>query len=60
MRTPEEIREFLGADSIGYLSLPGLLACEKDGTQYCHACFSGDYPVPFTPNPERRQLPLLR
>jgi amidophosphoribosyltransferase len=46
LKTPEEIREYLGADSIGYLSLEGLLATERDGTQYCHACFSGEYPVP--------------
>jgi amidophosphoribosyltransferase len=50
VRTPDEIRDFLGADSIGYLSLEGLLECEKDGTQYCHACFSGEYPVAVDPH----------
>ena len=50
LKTPEEIREYLGADSIGYLSLDGLLACEKDGSQFCHACFSGQYPVPVDPS----------
>jgi len=45
LKTPEEIRDFLGADSIGYLSLEGLLACEQDGTQFCRACFTGAYPV---------------
>jgi amidophosphoribosyltransferase len=49
VKTPEEIREFLGADSIGYLSMEGLLGCEADGTQFCHACFSGEYPIPIDP-----------
>ena len=34
LKTPEEIREFLGADSVGYPSLEGLLACEKDPDNY--------------------------
>ena len=49
VKTAEEIREFLGADSIGYLSMEGLLACEADGRQFCHACFSGEYPIPVDP-----------
>jgi amidophosphoribosyltransferase len=49
LKSPEEIREYLGADSLGYLSLEGLLACEQDGSQFCHACFSGEYPVPVDP-----------
>lgn len=40
----EEIRQHLGADSLGYLSLEGLLAAtEADG--FCTACLSGDYPT---------------
>jgi len=44
----EKIRSFVGADSLGYLSLEGLLtvASEKSGDGFCHACFSGDYPCP--------------
>jgi amidophosphoribosyltransferase len=49
LKSPEEIREYLGADSIGYLSLEGLLACEQDGRQYCTACFTGSYPVAVDP-----------
>jgi amidophosphoribosyltransferase len=41
----EEIRAFLGVDSLGYLSLDQLLECEADGSQFCHACFSGSYPI---------------
>src|SRR5262249_54074927 len=41
------IRRFLEVDSLGYLSLEGLLACEREGPAYCHACFSGSYPIPL-------------
>jgi amidophosphoribosyltransferase len=55
-KSPEEIRDYLGADSIGYISLEGLLACEQQGDQFCHACFSGDYPIP--PDPAAGKLAL--
>ena len=43
----EEIRRHIGADSLGYLSLEGLLKV-VGGTHggFCHACFSGRYPIP--------------
>src|SRR6266700_3208387 len=47
----EQIREHLGVDSLGYLSLDGMLraaAGEGDPADFCHACFSGDYPTEFT------------
>jgi amidophosphoribosyltransferase len=46
-QTVENIRHFIGADSLGYLSLEGLLECTeaKVGSGFCHACFSGEYPV---------------
>ncbi len=41
-----KIRDYLGADSIHYLSMEGLLdAMGKDRSQYCRACFNGEYPV---------------
>ncbi|HEX3234552.1 MAG TPA: amidophosphoribosyltransferase [Gemmatimonadales bacterium] len=43
----EEIQEFLGVDSLGYLSLDGMLRAAGSETGYCHACFSGDYPTPI-------------
>ena len=57
----EEIRQFLGVDSLGYLSLDGMLAAAGNDTGYCHACFSGKYP---TTTPEqlvqlRRGTPLI-
>jgi amidophosphoribosyltransferase len=42
----EEIRAFLGVDSLGYLSLEGMLKAAGRPDRYCHACFSGRYPVP--------------
>jgi amidophosphoribosyltransferase len=40
-----EIREFLGVDSLGYLSLDGMLKAAGRGNSFCHACFSGHYPI---------------
>jgi len=40
----EGIRRFIGADSLAFLSIEGLLGCVPPGT-YCTACFTGDYPV---------------
>ena len=44
-----EIREFLEADSLSYLSLEGLKkACgEGEKTSYCTACYTGNYPTPL-------------
>jgi amidophosphoribosyltransferase len=56
-----EIREQIGADTLGYLSLEGLrgLAGQlKHG--HCDACFSDDYPVPVNPGEEVPQLHLFR
>jgi amidophosphoribosyltransferase len=45
--TTEEIREQLGVDSLGYLSMEGMTrAVDPDGT-FCSACFSGNYPAPL-------------
>ncbi len=44
----EEIRKYLGVDSLGYLSFDGLLSSVPNGDRgYCTACFSGDYPIPI-------------
>jgi amidophosphoribosyltransferase len=78
----DEIGRYVTADSIGYLSLSGLIEgvrkVEERGRSaakeqalseesradtmergYCHACFSGLYPIPFSPSPRGRQLRLL-
>jgi amidophosphoribosyltransferase len=43
--TVEEIRKMIGADSLGYLSLDRLHELIDGKYEYCHACFSGEYPV---------------
>ncbi len=49
-RTVDEIRRFLGVDSLSYLSLEGMLAASRTvNSDFCHACFSGDYPIPIDP-----------
>jgi amidophosphoribosyltransferase len=46
--TVEEIAEHIGADSLGYLSLPGLFrAVNLAGDRLCSGCFTGNYPVPM-------------
>lgn len=42
----EEIREHIDADSLGFLSIEGLLRAVDLGKPSCLACFNGDYPVP--------------
>jgi amidophosphoribosyltransferase len=45
-KSVEEIGEYLGLDTIGYLSLNGMLRCMKaDSRNFCTACFSGHYPT---------------
>ncbi len=41
----EKIREYLGVESLHYLSTKGLLECVDDPENYCTACFTGDYSV---------------
>lgn len=41
----EDIRRYLGLDSLHYLSIPGLLSSVSEGDNYCLACFDGDYPI---------------
>jgi amidophosphoribosyltransferase len=44
--TVEEIRRFVEADSLGYLSLAGLReAVGDDRHEYCYACYTGEYPT---------------
>jgi len=46
----EEIRESIGADSLGYVSLDELVASTRQPAErLCHACFDGTYPIPLPP-----------
>jgi len=40
-----EIRSYLHADSLAYLSIEGLLSTVQDPHNYCRACFTGEYPA---------------
>jgi amidophosphoribosyltransferase len=44
----EEIQGYLGVDSLGYLSLDGMLRAAGTRNEFCHACFSGHYPTPIS------------
>ncbi len=45
-KSVEEIRQFLGVDSLHYLSLEGLLSCvNAPSTDWCTACYTGQYPL---------------
>jgi amidophosphoribosyltransferase len=59
LKSVEEIRDYLGVDSLGYISLEGLLACETDGRRFCHACFSGQYPVPIDPTASKLAIETM-
>jgi amidophosphoribosyltransferase len=51
----EEIRQSINADSLGYISLEGLIrAAGQPAGQLCAACFTGDYPIYV--QPESREL----
>jgi len=42
----EKIRQYLGVDTLGYLSLEGMLSCLKfPKNHYCTACWTGKYPI---------------
>jgi len=45
-QTLEQIRKFIGADTLGYLSVAGMMKGVNSSKQkYCAACFDGEYPV---------------
>lgn len=56
--TVDEIARYVTADSLGYLSLGGMLTALGDGDSFCHACFSGQYAIAFTPT-SKRQMRLV-
>ena len=55
----EEIREFVGADSLGYLSIRGVVdALDLPYEGFCFACFDGRYPDPVPYDPASRKFIL--
>jgi amidophosphoribosyltransferase len=62
--TLEEIQKYVGADSLGYLSLDGLFASVKGANEeakngFCDACFSSNYPINIQQPARLRQLRLI-
>jgi amidophosphoribosyltransferase len=47
-KTVDEVRKFIGADSLGYLSQEGLLSAVDHPNDFCTGCFTGKYPVEVT------------
>jgi amidophosphoribosyltransferase len=46
--TIKETQKYITASSLHYLSIEGLRKCvHATAEQFCYACFTGDYPVPF-------------
>ena len=64
-KTVDEIRQFVEADSLGYLSLEGLkesvngVGSEATKNGFCDACFSNDYPIKIQQPARLRQLRLI-
>ncbi len=56
-KTVKEVGEFIGADSLAYLSLEGMLrAMPLPGDHFCTACFTGNYPVKITDEQDKMSL----
>src|SRR5690606_33792056 len=50
----DEIRRYLDADSLGYLSTDGMVAAVgAPRDSFCMACFTGKYPVPYSPTVQK-------
>jgi len=56
-RSVEEIRKFIGLDSLAYLSLEGMVgAMPQPRKSFCLACYNGKYPVPVSPETDKFTL----
>src|SRR5215469_15014829 len=61
-KSVDEIREYIGADSLAYLSIEGLKKACRDGekTTYCTACYTGKYPTDIVDIEEIQPAPVRR
>jgi amidophosphoribosyltransferase len=55
-RTTEDMKKLLGVDSLGFISLEGLLSPFNKPDNFCTACFSGNYPVKINENLNKKAL----
>jgi amidophosphoribosyltransferase len=57
----DEIRRYLNADSLHYLSAKGLIrATGLPKESFCMACFTGEYPVPYDPKVDKEIMERRR
>lgn len=61
-KTVEEIRQFVDADSLGYLSREGMTKAVKGGpgASFCMACFTGEYPIPVQLEMDKLSLETVK
>lgn len=55
-KSVEEIRKFIGADSLGYLSIEAMMAAVEDKECYCSACFTDCYPTDVAHEERQKEL----
>ena len=59
----EEIRDHIGADSLAFLTISGMMRALKAEEGYCNACFTGDYPfntrIPLIELQEKEKFPQV-
>ena len=55
-KSVKEIADFIKVDSLEYLSLEGMLSVMKNSNDFCHACFTGKYPVEIPKNKSKYLL----
>ncbi|MDU1389755.1 MAG: amidophosphoribosyltransferase, partial [Eggerthella sp.] len=52
----DEVCASIGADSLAYLSMPGMVRATRQGTGLCLGCFTGDYPVAIPDSVAKKSL----
>ena len=55
-KTVDEIRKFIAADSLGYLSLESMLISVEDDKRFCSACFTDRYPTEVGREDRQKEL----
>ena len=55
-KSVQEIADFIKVDSLGFLSLDGMLSVMKDKGSFCSACFTGKYPTAIPKNTDKLKL----
>ncbi len=55
-KSVEEIRRFIGADTLGYLSLEALMESVEDNNRFCSACFTDTYPTDVVHEERQKEL----